>query len=190
MSIKRTITIGDRKKKAVQEEEKPLFKRRPNPKGKHLVVVESPAKAKTIERILGSDYKVMASMGHLRDLPQRTLGVDVNHGFTPQYVDSAGRETLIKDLQKEANRSRDILLATDPDCDRVGIAVKNKTGEYELLTGNQTGMLLLDYICSQRQRHGKMPVDPVMVKTIVTMDMGESDCFSLWVTYDQCTDWI
>mgnify|MGYP000016621447 CR=1 FL=1 len=115
MSIKRTITIGDRKKKAVQEEEKPLFKRRPNPKGKHLVVVESPAKAKTIERILGSDYKVMASMGHLRDLPQRTLGVDVNHGFTPQYVDSAGRETLIKDLQKEANRSRDILLATDPD---------------------------------------------------------------------------
>ena len=55
----------------------------------------------------------------------------------------------------------------------MGIAVKNKTGEYELLTGNQTGMLLLDYICSQRQRHGKMPVDPVMVKTIVTMDMGE-----------------
>lgn len=67
----------------------------------------------------------------------------------------------------------DLMLATDPDCDRVGIAVKNKDGEYELLTGNQTGMLLLDYICSQRQKHGKMPVDPVMVKTIVTMDMGE-----------------
>ena len=67
----------------------------------------------------------------------------------------------------------DLLLATDPDCDRVGIAVKNKAGEYELLTGNQTGMLLLDYICSQRVKHGKMPADPVMVKTIVTMDMGE-----------------
>lgn len=64
-------------------------------------------------------------------------------------------------------------LATDPDCDRVGIAVKNKAGEYELLTGNQTGMLLLDYICSQRIKHGKMPADPVMIKTIVTMDMGE-----------------
>lgn len=66
----------------------------------------------------------------------------------------------------------DLLLATDPDCDRVGIAVKNKAVEYELLTGNQTGMLL-DYNCSQRVKHGKMPVDPVMVKTIVTMDMGE-----------------
>ena len=67
----------------------------------------------------------------------------------------------------------DLLLATDPDCDRVGIAVKNKAGEYELLTGNQTGMLLLDYICSQRVKHSRMPADPVMVKTIVTMDMGE-----------------
>ena len=55
----------------------------------------------------------------------------------------------------------------------MGIAVKNKAGEYELLTGNQTGMLLLDYICSQRVKHGRMPADPVMVKTIVTMDMGE-----------------
>ena len=67
----------------------------------------------------------------------------------------------------------DLLLAIDPDCDRVVIAVKNKAGEYELLSGNQTGMLLLDYICSQRVKHGKMPADPVMVKTIVTMDMGE-----------------
>lgn len=67
----------------------------------------------------------------------------------------------------------DLMLATDPDCDRVGIAVKNHVGEYELLTGNQTGMLLLDYICSQRQKHHKMPADPVMVKTIVTMDMAQ-----------------
>lgn len=67
----------------------------------------------------------------------------------------------------------DLLLATDPDCDRVGIAVKNKTGEYELLTGNQVGLLLLDYICSQRIKHGTMPEDPVMIKTIVTMDMGK-----------------
>jgi phosphoglucomutase len=65
------------------------------------------------------------------------------------------------------------LLATDPDCDRVGIAVKDKNGEYVLLSGNETGMLLLDYICAQRLKHGKMPVDPVMIKTIVTMDMGE-----------------
>ena len=57
----------------------------------------------------------------------------------------------------------DLLLATDPDCDRVGIAVKDKNGDYQLLTGNQTGMLLFDYICSQRTKHNRMPADPVMV---------------------------
>ena len=67
----------------------------------------------------------------------------------------------------------DLLLATDPDCDRVGIAVKNKAGEMVLLSGNETGMLLLDYICSQRIKHGKMPANSVMVKTIVTIDMAE-----------------
>ena len=65
------------------------------------------------------------------------------------------------------------MLATDPDCDRVGVAVKDKNGEYQLLSGNEVGLLLLDYICSQRVKHGKMPADPVMVKTIVTMDLGE-----------------
>lgn len=114
MSIKRTITIGAKRKKAVPEEEI-SFKRKSNPKGKHLVIVESPAKARTIEKILGPEYKVMASMGHLRDLPQRTLGVDIEHGFCPQYVNSTGRSDTISDLQKEANRSKDVVLATDPD---------------------------------------------------------------------------
>lgn len=67
----------------------------------------------------------------------------------------------------------DLLLATDPDCDRVGIAVRDDKGEYVLLSGNETGILLLDYICSQRAKHGKMPQNPVMFKTIVTMDLGE-----------------
>lgn len=115
MSIKRTITIGDRKKKTSLPSAEPAFHRKPNPKGKRLVVVESPAKARTIERILGPDYRVMASMGHLRDLPKRTLGVDIDHGFTPQYVNAEGREAVIRDLQKEANQCRDVLLATDPD---------------------------------------------------------------------------
>ncbi|MDY4679922.1 MAG: type I DNA topoisomerase, partial [Dialister sp.] len=79
------------------------------------VVVESPAKAKTIERILGPDYKVMASMGHLRDLPKRTMGVDIENGFAPEYVNSTDRANVIKDLQKAANQCCDILLATDPD---------------------------------------------------------------------------
>lgn len=92
---------------------------------------------------------------------------------TCPYPNPEIKEAMELGIEYAKKCNADLLLATDPDCDRVGIAVKNKTGEYELLTGNQTGMLLLDYICSQRRRHGKMPVDPVMVKTIVTMDMGE-----------------
>lgn len=72
---------------------------------------------------------------------------------------------------KKANA--DLLIATDPDCDRVGIAVKDESGEYILLSGNQTGVLLLDFICSQRKKHGTMPENPVFVKTIVTSDMAE-----------------
>lgn len=112
MPITRTITI---EKKKTRRARQVAFKRKPNPKGKHLVVVESPAKAKTIERILGPDYKVMASMGHLRDLPKRTMGVDIENGFTPEYVNSTDRANVIKDLQKAANQCCDILLATDPD---------------------------------------------------------------------------
>lgn len=112
MPITRTITI---EKKKTRRTRQVAFKRKPNLKGKHLVVVESPAKAKTIERILGPDYKVMASMGHLRDLPKRTMGVDIENGFTPEYVNSTDRANVIKDLQKAANQCCDILLATDPD---------------------------------------------------------------------------
>lgn len=112
MPITRTITI---EKKKTRRTRQVAFKRKPNPQGKHLVVVESPAKAKTIERILGPDYKVMASMGHLRDLPKRTMGVDIENGFTPEYVNSTDRANVIKDLQKAANQCCDILLATDPD---------------------------------------------------------------------------
>ena len=92
---------------------------------------------------------------------------------TCPYPNPEIREAMALGMEYAKRCNADLLLATDPDCDRVGIAVKSKTGEYELLTGNQTGMLLLDYICNQRTKHGKMPSDPVMIKTIVTMDMGE-----------------
>lgn len=95
------------------------------------------------------------------------------HFPTCPYPNPEIREAMALGMEYAKKRNADLLLATDPDCDRVGIAVKNKAGEYELLTGNQTGMLLLDYICNQRVKHGKMPADPVMIKTIVTMDMGE-----------------
>ena len=80
-----------------------------------LVIVESPAKAKTIERYLGEGYKVVASMGHLRDLPKSTLGVDIEHDFAPDYRPVKGREDVIDKLQKASKRAGTVYLATDPD---------------------------------------------------------------------------
>ena len=69
---------------------------------KDLVIVESPAKARTIEKYLGGDYKVIASMGHLRDLPKSKLGVDIEHGFTPEYIPVAARSDVINELKKRS----------------------------------------------------------------------------------------
>src|SRR5260221_2157765 len=82
---------------------------------KALVVVESPAKAKTINKYLGSDYKVVASMGHIRDLPKSKLGVDVDHDFAEQYESLASRKKVIKELKDAARDATDIYVATDPD---------------------------------------------------------------------------
>ena len=92
---------------------------------------------------------------------------------TCPYPNPEIKEAMALGMEYARRCNADLLLATDPDCDRVGIAVKDKNGEYVLLSGNETGILLLDYICAQRTKHGKMPADPVMVKTIVTTDMGE-----------------
>lgn len=92
---------------------------------------------------------------------------------TCPYPNPEIKEAMALGMEYAAKYNADLLLATDPDCDRVGIAVKDKDGQYILLSGNETGMLLLDYICSQRMKHGKMPEDPVMIKTIVTIDMAE-----------------
>lgn len=81
----------------------------------NLVIVESPAKAKTIKKYLGSGYEVVASMGHIRDLPKSRLGVDVENRFKPQYVEIKGKEDLIKALKKDAKKSETVYLATDPD---------------------------------------------------------------------------
>lgn len=92
---------------------------------------------------------------------------------TCPYPNPEIKEAMKLGMEYAKQCNADLLLATDPDCDRVGIAVKDKQGEYVLLSGNEAGMLLLDYICSQKKKHGKMPEDPVMIKTIVTTDMGE-----------------
>ena len=91
---------------------------------------------------------------------------------TCPYPNPEIREAMALAMEYAVRHHADLVLATDPDCDRVGIAVKN--GEnYQLLTGNEVGLLLLDYVCSRRIALGRMPADPVFVKTIVTMDLAE-----------------
>ncbi len=80
-----------------------------------LVIVESPAKAKTIEKYLGGSYTVLASMGHLIDLPKSRLGIDVSRDFEPEYLTIRGKAKLLKELQKAAKKNRTVLLASDPD---------------------------------------------------------------------------
>lgn len=91
---------------------------------------------------------------------------------TCPYPNPEIREAMSLGIEYAKRNKADLLIATDPDCDRCGIAVKNKD-DYQLLSGNETGMLLLDFICSQRVKNSTMPEMPIMVKTIVTTDMGK-----------------
>ena len=89
---------------------------------KKLVIVESPAKAKTIGKILGADYEVKASVGHVRDLPLRSLSVDIEHGFKPKYELMPGKEKVVDDLKKSAKKCDEVFLASDPDREGEAIA--------------------------------------------------------------------
>src|SRR5579884_4368641 len=102
---------------------------RPALRGEHtgsmasnLIIVESPSKARTLAKFLGSDYTIKASMGHVRDLPKSKLGVDVDHGFEPQYEVIKGKETQIKELRKAAKTASNVFLAADPDREGEAIA--------------------------------------------------------------------
>ncbi len=87
-----------------------------------LIIVESPAKANTIKKFLGNDYKVVASMGHVRDLPKSKLGVDIEHDFEPEYINIRGKASLINSLKKDAKNAKIVYLATDPDREGEAIA--------------------------------------------------------------------
>ena len=95
---------------------------------------------------------------------------------TCPYPNPEIKEAMALGMEYAKKEKADLLIATDPDCDRVGIAVRNKDDEYVLLSGNETGILLLDYICTQRIKHNKMPNDSVVVKTIVSTDLADSIC--------------
>lgn len=89
---------------------------------KNLLIVESPAKAKTIGRYLGRDYRIAASVGHIRDLPSSTIGVDVKNNFAPRYINMKGKDKVIRELKELAADAENILLATDPDREGEAIA--------------------------------------------------------------------
>ena len=89
---------------------------------KSLLIVESPAKAKTLQKYLGKDFDVRASVGHIRDLPKKELGVDVDHNFNPKYVTIEGKTKTIQDLRKAATNIQDVYLGPDPDREGEAIA--------------------------------------------------------------------
>lgn len=95
------------------------------------------------------------------------------HFPTCPYPNPELPEAMRLGIKYAGENNADLLLATDPDCDRVGVAVRDELGEYRILTGNQIGVLLLDYICGQRSKHNKLPEAAVMIKTVVTTAMAE-----------------
>ncbi|MDY6324294.1 MAG: type I DNA topoisomerase [Catonella sp.] len=110
---------------------------------KYLVIVESPAKAKTIGRFLGSNYKVTASMGHVRDLPKSQMGIDIENDFEPKYITIRGKGDLLAELRKEVKKADKVYLATDPDREGEAIswhlvaALKLEDKNYQRVTFNE-----------------------------------------------------
>ncbi|RJP35588.1 MAG: type I DNA topoisomerase [Candidatus Omnitrophota bacterium] len=120
---------------------------------KSLVIVESPAKAKTINKFLGSDFEVTASMGHVRDLPDRELGVDIENNFAPTYVVSPDKKKTIKQLEKLAEKCKDVYLAPDPD--REGEAISWHLAELlkPVLNGKEIHRVTFNEITKSAVRH-------------------------------------
>ena len=117
-----------------------------------LVIVESPAKAKTIQKYLGPGYQVMASMGHVRDLPKSRLGIDVEHEFRPQYVNIDGKTQLIHELQNAAAKSDFVYLATDPD--REGEAISWHLAQLLALNLNEANRVTFNEITKSGVKEG------------------------------------
>mgnify|MGYP004599393319 CR=1 FL=1 len=110
---------------------------------KNLVIVESPAKAKTIKKFLGSNYEVIASNGHVRDLPKSQMGIDIEHDYEPKYITIRGKGDILAKLRKEVKKADKVYLATDPDREGEAIswhlsqALKLDADEYKRITFNE-----------------------------------------------------
>ena len=158
------------------------------PAKKKLVIVESPAKAKTIEKYLGSGYKVVASMGHLRDLPKSTLGVDIANDFEPQYIPVKDKHELIASLKKEAGAANLVYLATDPDREGEAISwhLKQLLGlpdeKAKRVTFNEiTKNVILDSISRPREIDQNL-VDAQQARRVLDRIVGYQLSPLLWKT--------
>jgi DNA topoisomerase-1 len=153
---------------------------------KSLIVVESPAKVKTISKFLGQKYKVLASMGHVRDLPQKKLGVDIEHDFTPQYVTIRGKGKILSDIKKAAKTAEKVYLAPDPDregeaiCWHVAQEIKdNNKPVYRLLFNEITKSAILDALAHPRQIN-QQRVDAQVARRILDRLVGYKISPLLW----------
>jgi len=155
---------------------------------KNLVIVESPAKAKTINKLLGKDYLVKASMGHVRDLPERALGVDVEHGFAPQYVAIKGRTKILSDLQAAAAKAEIVYLAPDPDREGEAIAwhlreaLKGKSPleKFRRVTYNEITAPAIRKAFSQPGEINQLRVDSQQARRILDRVVGYKVSPMLW----------
>ena len=116
---------------------------------KHLVIVESPGKAKTIEKYLGENYKVVSSYGHISDLPSNELGVDVDKGFAPKYIVSSDKKKVVSELKSHAKKAETVWLASDEDREGEAIAwhlAENLLGEINKPKGSSLDEITKDAI--------------------------------------------
>ncbi len=155
---------------------------------KNLVIVESPAKAKTINKLLGGEYIVKASMGHVRDLPERALGVDVEHGFAPQYVPIKGRAKVLSELQAAAAKVETVYLAPDPDREGEAIAwhlreaLKSKVAKekFRRVTYNEITAAAIRKAFSEPSEINQLRVDSQQARRILDRVVGYKVSPMLW----------
>ena len=137
---------------------------------KNVKIVYSPLNGTGLKPVL----RILKESGYDKVVLVKEQEQPDGHFPTCPYPNPEIREAMALGIEYAQKEGADLLIATDPDCDRVGIAVKDRDDEFVLVTGNQVGCLLLDYVCCMRIKHGTMPKKPVFVKTIVTTDMAKA----------------
>lgn len=156
---------------------------------KHLVIVESPAKAKTINKFLGRDYVVKASMGHVRDLPKSKLGVDPENNFKPSYVNSRDKSKVIKELKDAAKKCDDVILAPDPDREGEAIAwhlrellggIKKENELFSRVTYNQITRAAIEKAFANPTRLDLNKVDAQQARRVIDRLVGYQVSPLLW----------